>query len=149
MARGLPIATPRSPGNRPAIVANLRQMAKSLVLLTFGISLGCVGGTTECIDTGTAIAIMHTNPTGNCGSDVLAGIATNNYTPMKNLSCGVVHFNLNYDFDSGSGAACMGSNAISFQDLGSDGGSGTDVMNITCSSGVSCTETYDVTFTLE
>jgi|HubBroStandDraft_6_1064221.scaffolds.fasta_scaffold30201_4 hypothetical protein len=124
-------------------------MLKSVLVLTFGISLGCVGGSTTCIESGTELAITRTDPTGNCGSDVVAGVMALNQTltPQKDFPCGVDHFSTNSTFtqESGSGASCQGSNAITIPELGSDGGSGTDVMTITCTSGVSCTETFDVT----
>jgi hypothetical protein len=127
-------------------------MAKSLVLLTFAISLGCVGGKDVCIDDGTAIAITRADPTGTCGSDVVAGVTalTQMFTPQKDLSCGVTKFMISTNFTAtGSGGQCSGSDAVSFQDLGSDGGTGSAVMTITCAGGVSCTESFDETWTAQ
>ncbi len=81
------------------------------------------------------------------GVTMLNGSAT--FTPMKDLSCGVVHFKLTISFaaQGSNGASCTGNDAIAFSDLQPDGGSGTDTLGITCSDGTTCTETYDVTFT--
>jgi hypothetical protein len=70
------------------------------------------------------------------------------FTPMKNLSCGVTHFTLNVTFFTQDSAdeSCQGSDAISFQNLQENGGSGTDTMTITCGTDISCSETFDVTF---
>ena len=129
-------------------------MVRTLVVvmsLCIGIVVGCVDSSPTCFQSGTVVAIARTNPTGNCPSDVLAGIALVNQTLtfMKTISCGVDHFSLNTAFTDqvGSGSMCMGSNVFSFQDLGSDGGSGSDVMTITCADGTTCTATFDATFT--
>ncbi len=69
-------------------------------------------------------------------------------TPMKSLSCGVTHLTVNVTFFTQDSAqeSCRGVDAISFQNLQDNGGSGTDTMTITCGTDISCSETFDVTF---
>jgi len=74
---------------------------------------------------------------------------TESFTPMKDLSCGVIRIKLNVTFfeaDAGQ-VSCMGSDALAFTDFQSDGGSGTDTMSITCTDSTTCTEMFDVTCT--
>lgn len=111
----------------------------------------CVGSGDSCIASGTEIAIDRTNGSGTCPSDVVAGVMLLQQTFKlgKGAACGMDHYSINTTFteQSGSGSMCQGSDAISIPDLGSDGGAGTDTMAITCASGVSCTETFEVTLT--
>lgn len=75
--------------------------------------------------------------------------ATESFTPMKDLSCGVIKLKLNVTFsaqDAGQ-LSCMGSDALAFTDFLPDGGSGTDTMSITCTDSTTCTEMFDVTCT--
>jgi hypothetical protein len=119
--------------------------------------LGCTspGGGASCIAAGTSIAVTRTNGSGNCPAAVVAGVATLNgpdtFMPMKAVSCGVTHFNLTRTFfaQDANHAMCQGMDMTMFQDLGSDGGTGSDSMSITCSDSTSCTEEYDVTFTVQ
>jgi hypothetical protein len=128
------------------------------MLLGCGALAGCGGGGgggggSTCVPAGTSIAVSHTNGAGACPTAVVAGVTALNgsetFTPTKNLSCGVVHFNQTVNFFSqdANHANCMGTDAIAFQDFRSDGGSGNGTMGITCSGGTTCTETFDVTFT--
>ena len=134
-------------GRERAYRGSMNSLTKVLVI---GLA-GCVGGGSQCLPPETVVAIARAEGSGNCGSDVLAGIAllSQTITLAKGASCGMDHFSITTTFtqQSGSGANCQGSDAMSFDDLGSDGGMGTDIMNITCSSGISCAETFDVTFT--
>jgi hypothetical protein len=97
--------------------------------------------------------VSRANASGPCSAAVVAGVTslngTETFTPAKNLSCGVTHFTLPVTFFTQDAAheSCQGSDAISFQDLQESGGSGTDTMTITCGTDVSCSETFDVTFT--
>jgi hypothetical protein len=116
--------------------------------------LACsAGASSDCIAAGTSIAISRANAAGACAAAVVAGVTslngTETLTPMKSLSCGVVHLTLNVSFVTQDSAAesCQGSDAISFQNLQADGASGTDTMTITCGTDISCSETFDVTFT--
>jgi hypothetical protein len=125
------------------------------MLLGCGALAGCGGGGggPTCVPVGTSLAVSHTNGAGACPTAVVAGVTALNgnetFTPKKNLSCGVVHFNQTVTFvaQDANHASCMGNDAIAFPDFGPDGGTGTDTMGITCSGGTTCTETFDVTFT--
>ena len=115
--------------------------------------LGCAGSSQSCISSGTSIAVSRANASGACSAAVVAGVTSLNgsetFTPMKSLSCGVTHFKTNVTFFTQDTAheSCQGSDAISFQDLQENGGSGTDTMTITCGTDISCSEMFDVTFT--
>jgi hypothetical protein len=118
--------------------------------------VGCISGsTTSCIPDGTSIAVSRSNGSGTCPASVVAGATTLNghemFTTMKAYSCGVTHFSLNVTFinQDATEDSCMGTDAIMFQDLGSDGGSGSDTMTITCAAGTTCTETFDETWTAQ
>jgi hypothetical protein len=118
------------------------------------LAVGCVGGSsTTCIADGTKVAVARSNGSGSCPSSILAGVTSLNgeetFTAMKDFSCGVTHFALDVAFTDQDATedSCHGSDAVSFEDLGSDGGSGTDTMTITCANNPTCTATFDVTFT--
>jgi hypothetical protein len=115
-------------------------------------TLGCVNtSTTTCIAEGTSVAVARSNGSGTCPSTILAGVMAVNqtFTPKKNFSCGDDHFSLDLAFTDQDAAqdSCQGSDDLVFPDLGSDGGSGTDTMTITCANNPTCTATFDVTFT--
>jgi hypothetical protein len=112
--------------------------------------LGCAGSSKDCIPSGTSVAVSRTNASGACPAAVVSGVTalSETLTPMKSLSCGVTHFALNVAFFTQDSAheSCQGSDAVSFQNLQENGGSGTDTMTITCGTDISCSETFDVTF---
>jgi len=114
--------------------------------------LGCAGSSNCSIPSGTSIAVSRANASGACPAAVVSGVTSLNgietLTPMKNLSCGVTHLTVNVTFFTQDSAkeSCRGVDAISFQNLQDNGGSGTDTMTITCGTDISCSETFDVTF---
>jgi hypothetical protein len=128
---------------------------KSLLAMVFFACLlaclGCAGSSQSCIPSGTSIAVSRANGTGSCSAAVVSGVTSLNQTfaPMKSLSCGVTHIKLSVTFFTQDAAkeSCQGSDAISFQDLQENGGSGTGTMTITCGTDISCSEMFDVTFT--
>ena len=126
-------------------------MVKSLLVVTLGLALaGCVGGGgSPCIPPETSVAVARSAGSGSCPAAVVtaAEAVPQMITLAKGASCGVTHFSITTGFNEPGTTTCMGSDAIAFQDLGSDGGTGTDTMAITCSDSTSCTETFAVTFT--
>src|SRR5450432_4043257 len=113
----------------PAYSGAMKSKLFVLVVVLLGCgTLGCISGSkTTCITSGTPIAVSRTNGSGDCSAAVVAGVAALNgvetYTPMKDLSCGITHFTLTVNFGE-AGGTCQSSDAIMFQDLGSDGGTG-------------------------
>ncbi|HXI55753.1 MAG TPA: hypothetical protein VNO55_06825 [Polyangia bacterium] len=123
------------------------------MLLGLGALAGCGGGGAPCVPEGKSIAVSRMNGAGPCPAGVVAGVTSLNgnetFTPMKGVSCGVIHLKLTVTFFSqdASHASCMGTDAIAFTDFQATGGSGTDTMDITCADGTTCTETFDATLT--
>jgi hypothetical protein len=130
----------------------MRSLLAIALVASLLACLSCAGGSNCSIPTGTSVAVSRANASGACSAAVVSGVTSLNggetFTPMKNLSCGVTHFTLNVTFFTQDSAheSCQGSDAISFQDLQENGGSGTDTMTITCGTDISCSETFDVTF---
>jgi hypothetical protein len=123
------------------------------MLLGCSALAGCGGSSPTCVAEGTSVGVSRTNASGACPAGVVAGVTmlngTESFTPMKDLSCGVIRIKLNVTFfeaDAGQ-VSCMGSDALAFTDFQSDGGSGTDTMSITCTDSTTCTEMFDVTCT--
>ena len=121
-------------------------------LVAGGAVLAC-GSSSDCsIPAGSTINVTRANGAGACPASVTAGVTALNgndtFMNQKEDSCGVTHFTLTVNFinTDTSHETCAGMETISFSGLTATGGTGTESMAITCPSGVSCTETYDVTW---
>jgi len=114
--------------------------------------VACGGSSTDCIAAGTTINITRATGSGACPATVVSGVTALNgsdtFVPKKAASCGVTHFDMTSDFvnQDATHDTCQGVEAITFQDLAATGGTGTETMTITCTGGVSCSETFDVTW---